>query len=378
NGRAEGEKISPVFPVTGPKVVWSMKLGSGYAGPAVRDGKVIVFHRRDDRAVVECRNLADGRKRWSFDYPTDYVDGFNFDDGPRAVPAIDGRRVYTFGAEGMLHALNLADGEKLWSVDTRKKFKTEKGYFGRVCSPWIENDRLLLNLGGQNNHGLVAIDAETGKVLWGSTNHPAGYASPVGATLNGRRYGLFFTRTGLVALDPADGKVDFIRRWRSRMDASVNAACPVVHDDQVFVSACYETGALMVKITPKGPRKVWSGDSILDSHYTTPIYHRGFLYGFHGRQERAPDFRCVDWKTGQVRWKKNLGGAGSVTAADDKLIVLTENGKLLIGPAGPDGFRPTAEAKILGSRIRAYPALSNGFFLARDEKKLVCLRLGPP
>ncbi len=376
NGQAEGENIARHFPVTGPKKLWQMDVGTGYAGPAIAGDKAIVFHRLGKENVVECRAMADGKALWAHRYRADYVDGFNFDNGPRAVPTIDGGRVYTFGAEGMLLCLNMADGKIIWSVDTRDQFKTDKSYFGRVSSPWIEGNQLILNLGGKDQHGIAAFDKINGKVLWGATDHPAGYSSPTAATNGNRRYGLCFTRTGLVALNPANGKVDFIERWRSRVDASVNAACPIVHGEKVFVSACYQTGAMLLQITPQGPKKVWSGDDILNSHYATPVYHKGFLFGYHGRQEQRADFRCVDWATGKVKWTKDLGGVGSVMVAEGRLILLTEGGKLVIAPATDEGFLPTAQSKILGSGIRAHPALSNGRLLARDKKKLICVQIG--
>ena len=376
NGLAKGEKISPAFPAAGPKVLWKMKVGTGYSGPVVLGNKMIIFHRQDNQNIVSCRSSDAGKTLWTFSYPADYVDGFNFDDGPRSVPAMDASHVYTFGAEGMLHCLSLSDGKKIWAVDTRNKFKTDKSYFGRVSSPWIEGNKLLLNLGGENKHGIAAFEKSTGKILWGATDHPAGYSSPTVTTIGKRRHALCFTRTGLVSLNPDNGKVDFIEKWRSRIDASVNAACPIIHQDKVFISACYQTGGLLLQITPDGPKKIWSGDDILDSHYTTPVQHKGSLFGFHGRQERGAEFRCVDWTTGKVQWKHEPGGVGSVMVADDKLIILVESGKLILAPADPSGFKPMASAKILGRDIRAYPALSNGRFYARDKSQLVCVQLG--
>src|SRR5262249_11630025 len=157
-----------------------------------------------------------------------------------------------------------------------------------------------LNVGGQDGAGIVAWNRDTGKEVWKATNDGASYASPVAATIDGVRQLLFFTRAGLVSLDPAQGTVRWAKPWRARYDASVNAATPMVVGDEVFVSACYETGALLVRARKDGATEVWKGDDSLSCHFGTPVYHKGFLYGFDGRQEEGARLRCVEWKTGKV------------------------------------------------------------------------------
>ncbi len=167
------------------------------------------------------------RPIWTVEYPTAYRDDFGFDEGPRAIPVIAGGRIFTHGADGMLQALDFASGRKLWAVDTRRDFSVAKGYFGAASSPLVDGDRVLLNVGGRNA-GIVAFDAATGKTVWTATSDEASYSSPVMADIAGQRTAVFFTRAGLVALDPASGTVRYQHRWRARMAASVNAATPLV------------------------------------------------------------------------------------------------------------------------------------------------------
>src|SRR5258707_15525971 len=114
----------------------------------------------------------------------------------------------------------------LWSRDTRKDFDSPKGYFGVASSPLVDGERVLVNVGGTKG-GIVAFDAATGKTLWTSTSDEASYSSPVVADIAGQHTAVFFTRTGLVAVDPATGSVRYQLRWRSRQAASVNAALPI-------------------------------------------------------------------------------------------------------------------------------------------------------
>ena len=375
NAVAAEETVTDTFPAAGPPVVWTRKVGHGFSGPVVGGGNLILFHRLGDEAVVDCLDPATGQVKWSSKYPTDYRDDFGFDPGPRATPTAADGYVYTFGAEGVLAGWNMAGGAKAWAVDTRATFKPDKGHFGAACSPLVEGDVVILNVGGRDGAGVVAFDKKDGSVRWKATSDEAGYASPVAATINNRRYILSFNREGLVGLDPATGAERFRFRWRSRSDASVNAATPLVIGDAVFLSASYGTGAVLLRIRDDKPQEVWSGDDVLSNHYATSVHHKGSLYGFEGRQEQTPRLRCVELATGKVRWSEDNFGAGPLLLAGDKLLILTEIGEVIIAPATPDAFKPSARARVRNSECRAHPALSNGLLYARDKDTMVCVDL---
>jgi outer membrane protein assembly factor BamB len=238
----------------------------------------------------------------------------------------------------------------------------------------VEGGRVILNVGGANA-GVVAFDAETGKILWQATADEASYSSGVAATIQGTRRALFFTRAGLVDLDPANGAVRFRYPWRARMQASVNAASPLVADDQVFISASYGTGAVLLRIGGGAPQEIWKSDDAMSNHYATCVYDKGFLYGYHGRQEEGPSLQCVEWKSGKVRWNVDQFRAGTVTLAAGKLLLMKEDGELIAAPASPDGFKPVARAKVLAPTVRAYPALADGRLFVRNERTLICLKI---
>ena len=374
NGIYEGPALADTWGANGPKVVWRKQVGQGFAGPAVVGNRVILFHRVGNEEVVESLDAATGNSMWRYAYPTRYRDDFGFDEGPRAVPVVADGVIYTFGAEGQLHAVDLAKGTRLWSEDTMKRFGVPKGFFGAAGSPLVEGGRVIANVGG-DKAGIVAFEAKTGKVLWSATDDDASYSSGVAATIGGHRLGVFLTRDSLVGLDPASGMVQFQRRWRARIAASVNAATPIIVGDEIFVSAQYGPGAGVLRVNGSQLTDVWTSDDVLSNHYATSVFYNGYLYGFHGRQEFGPSFRAVEFETGTVKWSQEQFRAGSVLLAGDRLLITREGGELILASASPQAFKPIARAQILQGVVRPYPALADGLLYVRNENTLVCLDL---
>jgi len=375
DGSVAETNLALTWPKDGPAIVWKSKLGAGWSGPVVASNRVIVFHRQNDREVVECLNAATGARLWRNDYPATYRDDFGFDEGPRATPAIALGKVFTFGADGVLTCWNFSSGTNLWSIDTRQRFGSEKGFFGVACSPLVEGDAVILNIGGRDGAGVVAFDAASGNVLWKATAQEASYSSPVGATIDGRRRVFVLGRGALVALDAASGDVRWEFPFRPRIQASVSAAVPLIVGDRVFISASYGARAALLRFDETRPEVVWSGDDILSNHYATSVYHDGFLYGFDGRQEQRCHLRCVEVTNGKVRWSEEHFGAGTLLRTGNRLLILTERGELMLARSTPEKFAVAARAQVLGSDVRAHPALSGGRLYARDKQNLVCVDL---
>ncbi len=162
NGVYMGPALSTSWPDSGPPVIWRKEVGEGFSGPVVKEGRLILFHRVGSEERVECLEAQTGRALWRYTYPTDYRDDFGFDGGPRATPAVSGGRVYTFGAQGVLHCLELESGERVWSAKTHEKFGVRKGFFGAACSPLVEDGRLFLNVGGTGPVGTGGFRRQDG------------------------------------------------------------------------------------------------------------------------------------------------------------------------------------------------------------------------
>jgi outer membrane protein assembly factor BamB len=380
NLKTTGTNLNFTWPGGEAPVLWRKDIGSGWSGPVVAAGKLVVHHREDDEEIAACFDALTGAPLWEFRSPTTYRDSQSSDFGPRATPAIADGRVLTFGAAGRLTCLDLETGNQLWTVDARKDYEAGTGFFGMNCSPLIEGGLVLMQIGGRNQHGIIAFEAATGRLRWKATDHQAGYSSPVAATIGGQRQALFFTREGLVATDPQTGRVMYEFPWRSRQHASVNAASPVVIGDRILLSASYDTGAVMLRVIGEGVRPLWRGDSQLSSHYATPIHHRDMIFGFHGRVDfpTGAELRAIDAATGALLWSMDPISSGSLLLVNDTLLVLTESGELFAAPVSSREYKPVVRAQILGKETRAQSALANGIYYARGKGKLVAIDLRQP
>jgi outer membrane protein assembly factor BamB len=412
------------WPPRGPRMVWQRRLGEGYAAPTISRGRLYEFSRFGDTARCTCLKSETGEPLWRFEYPTDYVDHFQYSGGPRCCPVVDDDRVYLLGAEGMLHCLDAETGELRWKIDTMKEFGVVQNFFGVGSTPVVEGELLIAMIGGSpresqstppgaldlvkgNGSGIVAFDKKTGKVMYQITDELASYASPVLADIDGRRWCFVFARGGLVGFEPQSGEVDFQFPWRSKLLESVNASNPVVVGNRVLISETYGPGGALVEVAPGNCRAIWTDaekrrNKSLMTHWNTPIHVNGYVYACSGRHSNGAELRCVEFNTGKVAWqtesvpfvdpadgeqKEALLARSSLLYADGHFVCLTEFGLLVLIRATPEKFEPVATAYLIeegpgGQPLIQYPAwaapvLSHGLLYVRGARRLLCLELIP-
>lgn len=352
-----------------PVTDWSFDVGGGNAGPVAAGGVVFVFHRLGDEEVLTALAADTGKPKWT------YKATARDTDGPQVAPLVVNGTVFTLGYGGKLHAVNAKTGEKVWVRDLLKEYAPPEGYFGVGAGLLHVNGKLIVNVGAKGA-GIVAFDAATGKEAWKTTDDPPSYSTPTALDIGGKPHAVVFTRTGLVVVNVDTGEVKYRHRHRSRIDASVNAATPLVWKDEVFLTAQYGTGAVLLKLSGKEPEEVWANDTSLSCQYDTPVRVGEFLYGVHGRQDTgAADLVCVEWKTGAVKWKQPRFGVAHLIAVDGGILALTEAGELVRFDASPKGYMERARAAVLDGLTRAAPALADGRLYLRNEAKLVCVKL---
>jgi outer membrane protein assembly factor BamB len=257
----------------------------------------------------------------------------------------------------------------------------------------VENKKLppgRLDLVQGNGSGIVAFDKRTGEVKYQITDELASYASPVLATIHGRRWCFVFARGGLVGFEPSTGQVDFHYPWRAKDPESVNASNPVVVEDLVFISETYGPGSSLIRVRPGGYDVVWKDSphiraaKSMQTHWNTSIHHDGYVYGSSGRHRDNAELRCVELATGKVQWSEPGLTRSSLLYVEGHLVCLTEFGELILLRANPQKYDEVARLRLEDPQsVRslllypcwAAPILSHGLLYVRGKDQLVCLEL---
>lgn len=381
---AADEKLAAAWPAAGPRLVWSRAVGAGYAGLAIAEGRAYLFHRVDDRELVEAFEAATGKPVWKDEgHPTRFQPQVGGGDGPLCTPVVAGNRVVVLGASGTLACLDATTGRRLWTRETHRDFGAPEGYFGAGSTPLVVADRVVVNVGGaKQDAGLVAFDLARGETVWKTLADAAGYSAPVAVEVDGRPHVLAVTRLTCVLADAATGEI----RWRfpfGQRGPTVNAATPVVlPEGRLLVTAAYGIGTVCAAFDGRGAKPIWEGVDSLATQYCTPIQVAGQLYAIDGRDDVPPAlFKCLDPATGRVLWEEQGFGYGTLLAADGKLIVAKTDGEILLVEPDPERLEILARARPFGpdlaGALRALPALAGGRLYLRDDRRLVCLEVGP-
>ncbi len=414
-----------------PPVLWKASIGTGYSAPSVLGDRVVIHHREGNQEIVSCRNAGTGAEVWTHAYPTAYVDPYGYNNGPRCSPVLTQDRCFTLGAEGMLACTSMTDGKLLWKKELQKEFTLPEAFFGVGCSPILDDDRLLVLVGGQPNSGVVAFNINDGSTLWQAVGKDTwdgvetdqkgrkhewtddemvvSYSSPIIAEIHGEKHLLCLMRQGLVSLNPRTGAENFHYWFRPKIHESVNAARPLVIGNRVFVSVAYQLGSAVLEVDKDGKQfnEVWRDRTNMLAHWSTPIHVDGCIYGFSGRHENEGELRCIDAETGKLLWQtsgfegdlKNLSrdrttghiidantgkeipypyfGRGSLIQVGSRFIVLGERGTISVVDVNKEKFVEHGRFSLdeINYPAWAAPVLSGGKLFLRSEKWAVCLDL---
>ena len=392
-----------------PRLSWSIDVGDGYGIGTVADNRYFqldaIGQGADTRERLRCFDFATGKEIWSKTNPFQYSDMLGYEDGPRSSPTVAGDRVVTFGVTGLLTCRRVQDGEPIWQVDTNRKYGVVQNFFGVGASPMVLGQQVIVMVGGSppedqnvapmrldrvtdNGTAVVAFDLTTGEEKWKCGKDLASYSSPRPIEIDGKTYVLVFARTGLILVDPVDGTAKWQFKHRAEILESVNAIVPVVSEQQVFISECYAVGSVVLDVDADGARIVWQDPErdrrrqAMRCHWATPALIDGYLYGCSGRNAPDSDFRCVDWKTGEVQWVDPRRVRSSVTRVGDHLVVIEERGTLQILKVNPIEMELVSEWDLqLAADDRpsiaypcwAAPVVVGSQVLVRGTDRVLCL-----
>ena len=364
NGVSTEKEWSPASLKNGTKKLWTADIGAGFSTVAVVKDRAFTFGNKGGKDIIQCLNADSGKQIWQHSYACDAARY----PGPRSSPAVDESSVYTLSRDGLLNCLKIDTGKPRWTQKLTGALAAAPLSWGFACSPCVIGDKVILNI---NGHG-TALDKATGKKLWTSPPGKSGYASPVPYTHNDAACVAIFAPAGLSGVDLETGKKLWSHPWRTKHDA--NATDPLITGDQVFLSTSYGRGCALLDISRAAPKVVWENKT-MQTHISTTVLINGHIYGFSGDIRRGTPLLCLDIKTGRTKWTQRMKGTGSLIAAGRKLIILTEQGELVIVPASPAGYGELARAKVISDqKCWSAPVLANGHIYCRSNQgTLVCV-----
>ena len=351
--------------------MWKQPVGGGYASFVVATGHAFTIEQRGSEEVVSGYDVATGRELWTNRWTATFRESMG-GDGPRATPTWDAGKLFAVGGSGEFRAMDAGTGRTLWRTNILSDAGASNLQWGMSAAPLVVGNLVIVLPGGTSGQSVIAYEVETGKRAWSSLDDTASYSSPMLVTLAGVRQVVLFTATRLVGIAPEDGHLLWQFPWTTQY--GVNASQPlIVGNNRVFVSTGYGTGAGMLEISDHGgqlsAKEVWR-TNLMKNQFTSSVLHDGYIYGLD-----ESILTCLDAATGERKWKNGRYGYGQVMLAGDRLIVLTENGELVLVSAAPGQFEELARFPALEGKTWNHPAMSDGILLVRNINEMAAFDL---
>ena len=370
--------LADSWPADGPKRVWQRPLGDGLSG-IVTDGTTLyTMYREGANDVVVALEAASGKTKWEarYDAPFNETCSFRLGAVPRAAPLIAGDRLVTVSAGGQMNSFDRATGKQQWKVELLEGQANASRACGYSASPVAFEDLLITTAGG-SGRGVVGVKTATGEIAWRSQDYQNGYSSPVLVDVGGRKEVIVFTYGEIAGLNPRTGALDWMRPHPA--DQGVNVATPLWGaDNLLFVSSAYNGGSRVLRLKLTGdsiePEEVWANKRVR-IHFGNAVRLGRYVYTSNGDFGAAP-FAAVDVTTGDMIWRDRGVGRSTVIAAGDKLIILSEDGQLVLATPTEQGLTVHARAALLKETAWTVPTLSGTKLYLRDREQIMAVELG--
>ena len=382
SGCLRGRRLARDWTAHPPREVWRRPIGPGWSGFAVAGDYAVTQQQLDEMELVVCYSLRSGEVLWSHGNRVRFSSVIA-GDGPRATPTIAGGNVYALGSTGILEALALADGTLLWQTNILADHAAQPLPWGQSGSPLVVDGLVVVNPGGPAGHSLAAYEAATGRLRWHAGDDAASYASPMLATLGGKRQIVMVNQYSVTGHDPATGNVLWTyppaeqrdHTWLSR-DPKVPQPV-LVAPDRLLIAAGYGLGSMLLELASGGGngwhvRELWDGfNRQLKPKFTNLVLHEGHVYGL----DDGTALTCLDLDTGARRWKQGRYGHGQLLLVDDLLLVQSDAGRVALVEADPHAYRELAGFQALEGKTWNTPALAGRMLLVRNDREAACYEL---
>ena len=370
--------LADSWPEAGPLELWRRDLGEGYSAILVEDGVLYTHYRTGDQEIVVALDAVSGDTSWEYSYEAP-AEGWTFERGagPHATPSLLGGRLFTVGSTGKLHCLRSADGGVVWSHDLMEDYDASFRHRGYSSSPIVHDDAVLLPVGGEGRM-VIAFRQEDGSVLWQAGDDDNSYSSPILIELEGRYQLVVFGANEIAGLDTATGTPMWSHPHATRGAFNISTPLWSAADGLLFFSSAYDGGGRVLQLTARGAEteaeELWFSNQ-MRVHFGTAIRIDDAIYASSGDFGPAP-LTAVDMHTGEILWRDRAFAKSSVLYADDKLIVLDEDGALGLVKVDREGLEVLSRAQIFSSLSWTVPTLVGSTLYLRNREEIVALDLG--
>ena len=371
DGVYRGGAIQTTWPATGLRPLWKQPIGGGYASFVVAGNRAFTIEQRGAQEVVAAYAVTSGRELWTAAWDGEFQESMG-GDGPRATPTWADGVVYALGAMGELRAIDEVSGRTRWRTNILQDAGAANLQWGMAAAPLIVDDGVVVLPGGAAGQSVLAYSRATGQRLWAALPDQATYASPMLVTLGGVRQILIVTAERLVGLSTDGASILWSHAWPA--PNGINAAQPLlVGDDRIYVSSGYGMGAAVIQVSRSGDdfssREMWR-NTRMKNRFASAVLHDGVIYGLD-----ESILAAIDASTGELKWKGGRYGYGQLLLADGHLIVLTEDGDLVLVRATPTRHEELARFAVLNGKTWNPPALAGGILLIRNLAEMAAFDL---
>lgn len=360
-----------------PQLIWKQPIGEGWSSFAVYGELAVTQEQRGDQEFVVCYHLLTGNEIWK------HADAGRFSenmggDGPRATPTIfeNGEPyVCTLGALGALNLFRLVDGQPVWPTrNILEDAHAENLQWAMSGSPLVYDELIVVNPGGKNGNSLAAYDRNTGERRWSGGDSATAYCSPTLMSLGGKRQVVIVNQLDVTGHDAETGEVLWTHDWPGNQP---KVAQPVaVGNDRVFCSTGYGLGCMLLEVKADANGKFVVTDLYggrnrnMKTKFSNVAIRNGYVFGLDdGIME------CLELETGERKWKKGRFGHGQLILAGDVILVLAENGELVLLAANHDEYVEKARMQALNGKTWNHPALAGPYLLVRNDHEAACYKL---
>ncbi|HRQ30871.1 MAG TPA: PQQ-binding-like beta-propeller repeat protein [Saprospiraceae bacterium] len=352
------------------KLVWEQEIGSAYSELLVRND--VLFTMSSDmidslhgNEYILAFNAQTGAEKWRCRIDSLYFEIDGWGHGPRSTPVLHDDLIFCLSGNGKLSAHKTSDGTMLWQNDFVANFQSTRPRWGYSSSPLIVNEMLVVEVGGKDNQAFMAFDPLTGKPLWNSQNGEPFYNSPLYTQLDGEPQILFASNDILYSLKP-DGDT----LWTFKMPFRLITTMPLmVGKNSIFLSGVRTPGFVIIEVDQHKIKEIARGDH-MQTDFNTASYQNGFIFGFN-----VSTLRCISAITGELKWSKRGFGKGSQIIVNKHMVVLSDQGLLVVAEANPDAFVEIVSAQAIKGKSWTAPSYARGKVYVRNLTGMACYQM---